>query len=334
MKLLDNLNIEPGYAVIHRRYMDHTHVFAKSQLEANGFTVEERMPPCEELEDTIVIRRINLPNLNEKAYIYLLWEDLQKGDINTLIDEFCETALNIEDPRHGHLRFIREEEPRLRAKHRYERGMLSIRPALFVDDDDFDDDEVEIDEADREDILAMQIASKSSEDLLDIISKLIKTYALKEHSFAPIDELLKAAKSKMVITQTSPSSIRVNRRLEVFLPEFDDMKFGFSPKMRVVYSLFLRHPQGIFMNSLDDYLQEVIDLIKKVAPGGKYGLNRETAKRLCEPKSSDMNQMISRVNHVVSSQIHPNSFLDDQYRISGSKGNVYKIAMANQTKFL
>lgn len=332
MKILDDLNIEPGYAVIHRRCMDHTHVFAKSQLEANGFTVEERMPPCEELEDTIVIRRINLTNLNEKAYIYLLWEDLQKGDVNTLIDDFCETALSIEDPRHGHLRFKREEEPRLRAKHRYERGMLSIVPALYADDD-FDDDEVEIDEADREDLLAMQIASKSSEDLLDIISKLIRTFALKEHSFAPIDELLKAAKSKMVITHNSPSSIRVNRRLEVFLPEFDNMKFGFSPKMRVVYSLFLRHPQGIFMNSLDDYLQEVIDLIKKIAPGGKYGLDRNTALRLCEPKSSDMNQMISKINHVVSSQINHNSGLDDLYRITGSKGNVYKIAMASQTKF-
>lgn len=195
MKILDDLNIEPGYAVIHRRCMDHTHVFAKSQLEANGFTVEERMPPCEELEDTIVIRRINLPNLNEKAYIYLLWEYLQKGDVNTLIDDFCETALNIQDPRYGHLHFIREEEPRLRAKHRYERGMLSIVPALYADED-FDDDEVEIDEADREDLLAMQIASKTSEDLLDIISKLIKTYAIKEHSFAPIDQLLEAAKAR------------------------------------------------------------------------------------------------------------------------------------------
>lgn len=103
--------------------------------------------------------------------------------------------------------------------------------------------------------------------------------------------------------------------------------------MRVVYSLFLRHPQGIFMNSLDDYLQEVIDLIKKIAPGGKYGLDRNTALRLCEPKSSDMNQMISKINHVVSSQINRNSGLDDLYRITGSKGNVYKITMASQTKF-
>lgn len=333
MKILDDLNIEPGYAVIYRIVMDYDLIFAKSQLEANGFTVVESMAPCEELEDTIVIRRINLPNRNKKVYIYLLWEDIRKGDVKALIDDFCETALNIEDPRQGHLRFIREEEPRLRAKHRYERGLLSISPALYDDDEDLDDEQ-EMSEADREDILAMQIASKSSEDLLDIISKLIKTFALKEHSFAPIEELFNAAKSKMVIKPISPSSIRVNRKLEVFLPEFDNMKFGFSQKMRVVYSLFLRHPQGIFMNSLDDYLQEVIDLIKKVAPGGKYGLDRNTALRLCEPKSSDMNQMISKVNHVISSQIHHNSYLDDQYRITGSKGNVYKIAIAEHTNFL
>lgn len=111
MKILDDLNIEPGYAVIFRIDMDYYYIFAKSQLEANGFTVKEYIAPCEELEDMIVIRRINLPNLNKKAYIYLLWEDIEKGDVITLINDFCEAALNINDPRQGHLRFIREEEP-------------------------------------------------------------------------------------------------------------------------------------------------------------------------------------------------------------------------------
>lgn len=333
MSVFDKLNIEPGYAVIYGM-IDNANVFTKAQLKENGFTVQERNAPSEELRDVIVIRRINIPNLHEEAYIYMFKDDLMSGAVKETLADFCETALNVQDPRIGHLHFIRAEEPRIRSRHRHERGILSIKPALFVDDVDFEDDEIELDEADREDILAMQIASKSSEDLLDIISKLIKTYALKEHSFAPIDQLLEATKSKMVIAHTAPSTIKVNRQLEVSLPEFEGMKFGFSPKMRVVYSLFLRHPKGIFMNSLDDYLQEVIDLIKKVAPGGKYGLDRNTALRLCEPKSSDMNQMISKINHVVSSQINRNSGLDDLYRITGSKGNVYKIAMANQTRFL
>lgn len=332
MSVFDKLNIKPGIAVIYGM-MDVANEFTKARLTKNGFTVQECNPPSDELRDVIVIRRINLPNLHEEAYIYMFKEDLMSGAVKETLADFCEAALNVQDPRIGHLHFIRAEEPRIRARHLRERGLLSIKPALFVDDEDFDDDEIELNEADRDDILAMQIASKSSEDLLDIISKLIKAFALKEQSFAPIDQLLDAAKSKMVITPITPSTIRVNRQLEVSLPEFDGMKFGFSPKMRVVYSLFLRHPQGIFMNSLDDYLQEVIDLIKKVAPGGKYGLDRNTALRLCEPKSSDMNQMISKINHVVSSQIHRNSFLDDLYRITGSKGEVYKIGMAHQTKF-
>lgn len=106
MKILDDLNIEPGYAVIYRIPLDYTYIFAKSQLETNGFTVLECIAPCKELENTIVIRRTNRPNINKKAYIYLLWEDLKKGDVITLIDDFCEAALNIDDPRPGHLRFI------------------------------------------------------------------------------------------------------------------------------------------------------------------------------------------------------------------------------------
>lgn len=333
MSVFDKLNIEPGYAVIYGM-IDNANIFTKAQLKESGFTVQEQNAPSEELRDVIVIRRINFPNLHEEAYIYMFKDDLMAGAVKETLADFCETALNVQDSRIGHLHFIREEEPRIRARHRRERGILSIKPALFVDDDDdFEDDEIELNEADCDDLMAMQIAAKTSEDILDIISKLIKTYALKEHTFAPIDQLLEATKSKVVIANTAPSTIKVNRYLEVFLPGFENMMFNFSPKMRVVYSLFLRHPQGIFMNSLDDYLQEVIDLIKKVAPGGKYGLDRNTALKLCEPKSCDMNQMISKVNHIVSSQINRNSGLDDHYRITGSKGEVYKIRMAHQTKF-
>lgn len=328
MNVFDKLNIEPGYAVIYGM-IDIANQFTKAQLKKNGFTVQELNPPFKELLNVIVIRRINLPNLHKEAYIYLFKEDFRRGAEKETLADFCETALNVYDPRIGHLHFIPGEEPRIRRQHINERGLMSIVPALYADDD-FHDDEIEIDEAEREDILALKIASKSSADLTDIIGKLIRSFAFKEHSLAPIDELLEATKSKMVISPVPPSSIIVNRNLEVFLPEFDNMKFGFSTKMRVVYSLFLRHPEGVFMNNLDDYLYEVIDLIKKAAPGERLGLNKETAKKLCEPNSEEMNLMISCINHVISCQILPN-WMADSYRIIGGRGNRYKIKMANQT---
>lgn len=333
MNVFDKLNIEPGYAMIFHDITDYTYEFAKFQLEKNGFTVQDGYSDCDELRGIIVIRRINLSNIEKNAYIYICLKDFDASDVNVAIDDFCETALNVQDPREGHLHFIREEEPRIRSLHSRERGVKCIRPLLIIDDyDDVDDDE-EIDEAEREDVIAMQMAAKSSNDINDIISRLIQIYALKEHTFAPIDHLLEAILNKMVISTDKQSTIRVNRRLEVFLPEYDNMKFGFSTKMRIVYSLFLRHPKGIFMNSLDDYLHEVIDLIKKAAPGEKLGLSKETAKTLCEPDSEEMNRMISRINHVISCQLHPNSLKADSYRIVGSRGNVYKIPMANHAIF-
>lgn len=333
MNVFDKLNIEPGYAMIFHDVTDYTYEFAKFQLEKNGFTVQDGYSDSDELREVIVIRRINLPNIGKNAYIYISMKDFDASDAREAIDDFCETALNVQDPREGHLHFIREEEPRIRSLHSRERGVKCMRPLLFVDDNDDEDDDEEIDEAEREDIIAMQMAAKSSNDINEIISRLIQIYALKEHTFTPIDHLFEATMNKMVIATAKRSTIRVNRRLEVFLPEYDNMKFGFSTKMRIVYSLFLRHPKGIFMNSLDDYLQEVIDLIKKAAPGERLGLGKETAKKLCEPNSEEMNRMISKINHVISCHIHPNSLKADSYRIIGSRGNVYKIEMANQTTF-
>ncbi len=331
MNIFDNIDIEPGYAVIYRFVMEHTHVAVIQELEANGFTVVHSDAPCEELQDTIVIRRISLVNLDEKAYIYIKWKDIDYGYLPQIIGDFCEAALDILDMRKGHLHFVREEEPRLRAKFRRGLGLLNRTHSILTDDDDDDDNQVS--EADREDEIALQIASKSAKDILDIIRSLIKTYVLKEHSFAPIEALLEATKSKMIISYITPSAIKVNNRLEVTLPEFDNMKFGFSPKMRVVYALFLRHPEGIFLNSLETYRHEVSDLIKIVAPHGRYGLDGNSATVMCENNSDDMNQMISKINRIVKNQIHPMSGMDMFYRITGERGEKYKILMAEQTTF-
>lgn len=329
MSIFDNLNIEPGYAVIYHHVMDYTHLFVKSQLEANGFTVQECLPPCDELNNSIVIRRINLPNLNDEAYIYMFWNDFDDATINEAVDSLCKKAFDIQDPQKGHLQFIREAKTGIRSKLKHEGGLVRNMSSLITEDDDED----EIDEAEREDNFAVLIATKSTKELFDMIGKLIKHYALTEHTVAPIDKLLEAIKSKMIITHTTPSPIYVNKKLEVFLPGFDNMEFGLSPRQSVVYSLFLRHPKGIFMNSLDDYLQEVIDLIEKAAPGGKYRLNKDSAMNLCQPKSDAMNEVISDINKIISCKLNPCSELDKLYRITGSRGDAYKIEMANQTTF-
>lgn len=328
MRIFDNIDIEPGYAAFfHRGALTEDVLVAEEELSRNGFTVQRWLAHCDELADTIVIRRINLPNIDEKAYIYLKWD---AGVDNATIHDFCKAALDIQDPGKGHLHFVREEEPRRRAKLTGE-GLLRMHSLIDTDDDD--DDDSPVTESDREDEIAIQIASKSSSDILDIISKLIKTYALKEHTFAPIDQLLEATKSKMVIARTSPSSIAVNDRLEVTLPEFDNMKLRFSPKMRVVYALFLRHPEGISLKNLEWYKHEVIDLVKIVAPHGKYGLDEKSAVILSENNSDDMNQMISKINRIIKTQILPLSGMDRLYRITGERGEKYKIEMAEQTTF-
>lgn len=333
MNIFENIDIEPGYAVIYRFVMEHTHVAVIQALEANGFTVVHSDAPCEELQDTIVIRRINLVNLEEKAYIYIKWEDINSGYLSEIIADFCNTALDIQDPRKGHLHFVREEEPRLRAQLRSKSRVLRRTHSFLTNDDDDDDDDNQVSEADREDEIALHIASKSSKDLLDIISKLIKTYALKEHTIAPIKDVLEVTKSKIVIAHTTPSTIRVNKKLEVTLPDFDNLKLEFSPKMRVVYALFLRHPEGIFLKSIESYKMEVIDLIKIVAPGAKNGLDVNSAKVMCDPSSNDLMQMISKINRIIKDTILPMSGMDMLYRITGERGEKYKIEMAEQTTF-
>lgn len=334
MNIFENIDIKPGYAVIYRIAMDHTHVAVIQELEANGFTVEHGDAPCEELQDTIVIRRINLANIDEKNYIYIKWDDIDYGYISEIINDFCNTALDIQDSRKGHLHFVREDMPRLKARFRSESGLLNrIHSFLIVDNDDDDDEGNQVSKADREDEIALQLTAKSSEDILDIISKLIKTYALKEHTIAPIKDLLEMTKSKIVIAQTTPSAIRVNKRLEVTLPDFDNLKLEFSPKMRVVYALFLRHPEGIFLKSIGSYKMEVIDLIKIVAPGAKNGLDVNSAKVMCDPSSNDLMQMISKINRIIKDKIHPMSGMDILYRITGERGEKYKIEMAELTTF-
>ena len=46
-----------------------------------------------------------------------------------------------------------------------------------------------------------------------------------------------------------------------------------------------------------------------------------------------MNQMISKINRIIKAQILPMSGMDMLYRITGERGEKYKIEMAEQTTF-
>ncbi len=337
MNLSDNIIIRPGYAVIYRHDTDAITSVAEMRFQDAGLSVEIVTPPCDNLDGVMALRRINLPNLSENAYAYACrgdFEGFSPDDTAASISEFISIALDVTNPLKGHYRYTPERQHLSRFPKQLQNACMSM-PSCCCDDDENSecDNSASSDISTRDDDVALLISDKSSEDILNIIGRLIKTYALKEHTIAPIDRLLEVARSKIVIASTSPSPVKVSKRLEITFPGFDGMKLMLSPKMRVVYSLFLRHPRGIFMNSLDDYLQEVKDLIDKVAPKGKYGLGDYTANRLCMPKSEDMNQMISKINRIISNQIHPASGLDGLYRISGNKGDVYKIEIASQTIF-
>lgn len=338
-----HINLEPGIAGFFLPEGDSQYDILVETVSCalcyNGFTVRKFKPPTPQLANVVAIRRINLCNLDKNAYCYASLDYFRHPDESLLksVDKFVHEALKVIDPVQGDIEleplYIQDFICRCASSLSFQEN--TIKESRRVDECLPVSQQSSEGRIFREEETTVLESEQSSEEILKSIEKLVQSYVLKEHSTARISEIIESFKNRIVVTTQKPSRIEVSENLNICLPDFDGMELNFTPKMRAVYCLFLRHPDGIYLKSLNDYLHEMTDLLLK-ASKGKYGMDQTTAKMLCDPDDGDfrdMYSMISKINRVIGNQIQEFSGLTDLYRITGRRSERYKIEIAPRATF-
>jgi hypothetical protein len=98
-----------------------------------------------------------------------------------------------------------------------------------------------------------------------------------------------------------------------------------EPIVKVVYLLFLNHPEGIAFKYLPDYRKELTDLYQKIKPFGLTERAIRSVEDVTNPLLNSINEKCSRVRAAFQSEVDPS--LLEQYIITGKSGEAKKIAL-------
>ena len=108
-----------------------------------------------------------------------------------------------------------------------------------------------------------------------------------------------------------------------------DQKLDFAPMHRAVYALFMKHPEGIIYDCINDYREELHSFYLRFTGTQNLETIRERIDLICSyPRDNSLLEKISRINKYIRSLgLGPSQEL---YTISGPRGGPRKIHLSPQ----
>lgn len=200
-------------------------------------------------------------------------------------------------------------EPDKRCKKKFKGfylGCLFKEFLQYVDDED-DDEESNVD-------------SESADDVCDILANLktsVESLRLMGVALGAIHEFIDKLEplSPLVITED----------LRLFLPLYNNIEIELSAQRKALYFLFLNHPEGIVLQHLEDYHNELLNYYKQANKGVLTPKMEESIKKLEVYDNNQLNVLITRIKEAFCLKFDER--LARNYFISGERGEAYRIPL-------
>ena len=165
-----------------------------------------------------------------------------------------------------------------------------------------------------------EIDNETAEEIAQIYTRLnetIKSLRLKGITLGAIHEFIDEQEplSPLVITED----------LRIFLPLYNNIEIEMSAQNKALFFLFLNHPEGIVLQHLEDYHNELINYYKQTRKGTLTPKLEEGIRKLETYGNNQINVAIARIREAFSSKFDER--LARNYFISGEKGKPYKIPL-------
>lgn len=119
--------------------------------------------------------------------------------------------------------------------------------------------------------------------------------------------------------------IRIDSHWRI-LSEDADIEVKMPTLSKVLYFLFLRHPEGIVLKQISDYKEELLRIYLLFSPARTMADIARSIDALTDGLDGSINQKISRVNAAFQGTLAYSS----DWQISGKRGNIKKVEGAAQ----
>lgn len=333
-----------------KHYVDHL----RMAMYRRGIEVREILTPRRDLTWYTVARLYNIGNLGENAYAWicggygptvagasleslaerLVWTDnVQRGSVDVTDSYHLDEYFDAHDVK-GCVSCIEDEadydddgicdEAMAEAPCIYtssvddiaETYALPPQPSLTPEEDQF-----------------LEHLDEERRQILNRIGMLINEYVRQYHEMPPIEMFSENLYGKFILPQqaTQYSPVVVNGNLDIVLPDYNEMMLRLTPLPKIIYILFLNHPEGIILKDIGDYRSELAELYLLVKPGSDAALAHMSIDDLCIPGSESLNQKISMIKRAIKIQL-PTPSLLDHYSITGRRGQPYVLPASSNCR--
>lgn len=174
---------------------------------------------------------------------------------------------------------------------------------------------------------ALANAENQRAQYLAIIGQLVLNYVSLTHSDPKplLGDSLSTA-SPLIFSSQELSPLVIDKDLRLRLPLYQDAEIKLHPLSKALYILFLHHPEGIELRSIDQYRDELEQIYDIIMPGRDIDAGQDIIDNVVNPLSGTLLQNLSRIKRFFKTVI-----MDDElaanYYITGRRGEAYGISL-------
>lgn len=141
-------------------------------------------------------------------------------------------------------------------------------------------------------------------------------------------EILESLRLRMLFAQNmkqflKPSRLELTNNYNLRFPDFANLEIRLRPLEKVVYTLFYRYPEGLPLNQLTDYKEEMKQIYQEVSGLASYSEMNAHIEDLCNVLHNSCSEKISRIKRLLQDQLGKQ--LSTFYAISGKNSEPKKI---------
>lgn len=122
------------------------------------------------------------------------------------------------------------------------------------------------------------------------------------------------------------SPIVITAKYKIHLLLYENLEIKLEPLIKLVYLLFLNHPEGIVLVNIGDYEKELSDIYSKITKSDDLAKIQRRVSELTNLTGNSLHEKISKIK---------NNFVDElgeklakNYYIYGNPGEAYKINLS------
>ena len=130
---------------------------------------------------------------------------------------------------------------------------------------------------------------------------------------------------KFIDKQEPLSPLVITEDLRLFLPLYNNIEIELSAQKKALYFLFLNHPEGIILQHLADYHNELVNYYKQANNGVLTEKMEDSIKKLETYGNNQLHVVIARIREAFC--IKFDERLARNYFIRGEKGQPYSISL-------